>query len=119
MAGEDDLLVAVMLQLGGVVDEAFGAVVQRVAVAQPVEPHDVPAILAQGGQIGGGRRFRIFGVYAGFRGIGLHVHIMQALGIVMMLLFFHLYAKAGAEAMSPIAKATAPSFFDSNCLIRA
>ena len=33
----------------------------------------------------------IFGVYAGFRGIGLHVHIMQAVGIVMMLLFFHLY----------------------------
>ena len=33
----------------------------------------------------------IFGVYAGFRGIGLHVHIMQAIGIVMMLLFFHLY----------------------------
>ena len=33
----------------------------------------------------------IFGVYAGFRGVGLHIHIMQALGIVMMLLFFHLY----------------------------
>src|SRR5881227_2378950 len=33
----------------------------------------------------------IFGVYAGFSGIGLHVHIMQATGIVMMLLFFHLY----------------------------
>jgi len=33
----------------------------------------------------------VFGVYAGFRGIGLHVHIMQAIGIVMMLLFFHLY----------------------------
>jgi len=33
----------------------------------------------------------IFGVYAGFRGIGLHVHIMQGLGIIMMLLFFHLY----------------------------
>jgi uncharacterized membrane protein len=33
----------------------------------------------------------IFGVYAGFRGIGLHIHIMQAVGIVMMLLFFHLY----------------------------
>src|SRR6266478_8997432 len=32
----------------------------------------------------------IFGVYAGFRGIGLHVHIMQGLGIIMMLLFFHL-----------------------------
>jgi uncharacterized membrane protein len=33
----------------------------------------------------------VFGVYAGFRGIGLHVHIMQGLGIIMMLLFFHLY----------------------------
>src|SRR4029077_20959112 len=33
----------------------------------------------------------VFGVYAGFRGIGLHVHLMQGLGIVMMLLFFHLY----------------------------
>jgi uncharacterized membrane protein len=33
----------------------------------------------------------IFGVFSGFRGIGLHVHIMQGLGIVMMLLFFHLY----------------------------
>jgi uncharacterized membrane protein len=33
----------------------------------------------------------IFGVYAGFRGIGLHINIMQGVGIVMMLLFFHLY----------------------------
>jgi uncharacterized membrane protein len=33
----------------------------------------------------------IFGVYAGFRGIGLHINIMQGLGIIMMLLFFHLY----------------------------
>ncbi len=33
----------------------------------------------------------VFGVYAGFHGIGLHVHIMQGLGIIMMLLFFHLY----------------------------
>src|SRR5579872_2576142 len=33
----------------------------------------------------------VFGVFAGFRGIGVHVHIMQATGIVMMLLFFHLY----------------------------
>jgi uncharacterized membrane protein len=33
----------------------------------------------------------IFGVYAGFSGIGLHVHIMQGIGIIMMLLFFHLY----------------------------
>src|SRR5437588_10526739 len=33
----------------------------------------------------------IFGVYNGFRGVGLHVHIMQGIGIIMMLLFFHLY----------------------------
>jgi uncharacterized membrane protein len=33
----------------------------------------------------------VFGVFAGFRGIGLHVHIMQATGIIMMLAFFHLY----------------------------
>lgn len=33
----------------------------------------------------------IFGVFAGFRGSGLHVHIMQGIGIVMMLAFFHLY----------------------------
>ena len=33
----------------------------------------------------------IFGVYAGFSGIGLHINIMQATGIIMMLLFFHLY----------------------------
>jgi uncharacterized membrane protein len=33
----------------------------------------------------------IFGVYGGFGAIGLHVHLMQGIGIVMMLLFFHLY----------------------------
>ena len=33
----------------------------------------------------------VFFVYAGFRGVGLHVHVMQAIGIVMMLAFLHLY----------------------------
>src|SRR5439155_18259804 len=33
----------------------------------------------------------IFGVYAGFRGVGLHIHLMQGIGIIMVLLFFHLY----------------------------
>lgn len=33
----------------------------------------------------------IFEVYAGFGGVGLHIHLMQGLGIIMMLLFFHLY----------------------------
>lgn len=33
----------------------------------------------------------IFWVFAGFQGVGLHVDIMQGLGIVMILAFFHLY----------------------------
>jgi uncharacterized membrane protein len=33
----------------------------------------------------------VFGVYAGFGTVGLHVHLMQGIGILMMLLFFHLY----------------------------
>jgi uncharacterized membrane protein len=33
----------------------------------------------------------VFGIYGGFGGVGLHVHLMQGIGIVMMLLFFHLY----------------------------
>jgi uncharacterized membrane protein len=33
----------------------------------------------------------VFAGYAGFGGVGIHVHLMQGIGIVMMLLFFHLY----------------------------
>ncbi len=33
----------------------------------------------------------VFGVYGGFGGIGLYIQIMQGLGIIMMLLFLHLY----------------------------
>jgi uncharacterized membrane protein len=33
----------------------------------------------------------IFGVYGGFRGIGMPINIMQGIGIVMILLFCHLY----------------------------
>lgn len=33
----------------------------------------------------------IFGVYGGMGAAGLHVHIMQGVGILMMLLFLHLY----------------------------
>ena len=53
----------------------------------------------------------VFGVYSGFRGIGLHVHIMQAIGIIMMLLFFHLYFapwrrfRAALERRDPAAAA--------------
>jgi uncharacterized membrane protein len=33
----------------------------------------------------------VFAVYGGFRGIGMPINIMQGLGIVMMLVFCHLY----------------------------
>ncbi len=35
--------------------------------------------------------YAMIGLYGGFRAIGLYVHLMQGIGIVMMLLFFHLY----------------------------
>lgn len=33
----------------------------------------------------------VFAVFGGFAKIGLHVQLMQGIGILMMLLFFHLY----------------------------
>jgi uncharacterized membrane protein len=33
----------------------------------------------------------VFAVFGGFGAVGLHVHLMQAIGILMILLFFHLY----------------------------
>lgn len=33
----------------------------------------------------------VFGVFGGMAGAGWHIHAMQGLGIVMMLLFFHVY----------------------------
>ena len=33
----------------------------------------------------------VFGIFGGFHSIGLYIQIMQGLGILMMLLFLHLY----------------------------
>jgi len=33
----------------------------------------------------------VFAVFGGFARVGVHVHLMQGIGILMMLLFFHLY----------------------------
>src|ERR1700731_115072 len=33
----------------------------------------------------------VFAIFGGFGKVGLHVNLMQGLGILMMLLFFHLY----------------------------
>jgi uncharacterized membrane protein len=35
--------------------------------------------------------FMVFFGLGGFRGVGLHVHVMQGTGLVMMLLFLHLF----------------------------
>src|SRR5260221_7533369 len=51
----------------------------------------------------------IFGVYAGFRGIGLHVHLMQALGIIIMLLFFHLYFAPWRRFQAALARQDYPA----------
>ena len=44
----------------------------------------IPVLLATG-------FYMIFGVMGGMEGAGLHVHIMLALGILMMLLALHVY----------------------------
>jgi len=51
----------------------------------------------------------IFGVYAGFRGVGLHIHLMQGLGIIMMLLFFHLYFAPWRRFRAALAKPDLPA----------
>ncbi len=33
----------------------------------------------------------IFSVFGGMAGAGWHIHVMQTLGLVMMLIYFHVY----------------------------
>lgn len=51
----------------------------------------------------------IFGVFAGFRGIGAHVNIMMALGIVMMLAFFHIYFSPWKRFRAAVARQDFPA----------
>jgi uncharacterized membrane protein len=51
----------------------------------------------------------IFGVYGGFRGIGLHIHLMQGIGIIMMLLFFHLYVAPWRRFQAAVRRQDYPS----------
>ena len=46
----------------------------------------------------------VFAVYGGFGGIGLYVNLMQAIGIVMMLLFLHLYFAPWRRFRSAVAR---------------
>ncbi len=51
----------------------------------------------------------VFAVFGGFRGIGLHVQIMQGIGIVMMLLFFHLYFAPWRRFRAALARQDRPA----------
>ena len=51
----------------------------------------------------------IFGVYAGFHGVGLHIHIMQGIGIVMILAFFHLYFAPWRRFQAALARQDYPA----------
>jgi uncharacterized membrane protein len=50
----------------------------------------------------------VFGVYAGFRGAGLHIHLMQGTGILMMLLFFHVYFAPWRRFQAALARQDRP-----------
>lgn len=51
----------------------------------------------------------VFAVFGGFSGIGLHVHIMQASGILMMLAFFHLYFAPWRRFQTAVAQRDYPA----------
>jgi uncharacterized membrane protein len=46
----------------------------------------------------------VFGVYGGFRALPLFVDLMQAIGILMMLLFLHLYFAPGRRFRRAVAR---------------
>ena len=46
----------------------------------------------------------VFAVFGGFSGVGLHVHLMQGIGILMMLLFFHLYFAPWSRLRGAVAR---------------
>jgi uncharacterized membrane protein len=46
----------------------------------------------------------VFAVFGGFSRVGVHVHLMQGIGILMMLLFFHLYFAPWSRFRSAVAR---------------
>jgi uncharacterized membrane protein len=93
-------LLAAVVWVGGMF---FAYLAMRPAVVEVVEPADRPALwchtlshffrwvwvavvvlLATG-------YWMVFGYFGGMAGAGWHVHAMQGLGIVMMLLFLHVF----------------------------
>ncbi|WP_097459345.1 CopD family protein [Mangrovitalea sediminis] len=93
-------VLSVVVWVGGMF---YAYMAMRPAVGQVVEPAKRPALWANTLE----RFFRwvwlsivlilatgfwmIFGVFGGMANIGLHVHLMMGLGLLMMLLYFHVY----------------------------
>jgi uncharacterized membrane protein len=50
----------------------------------------------------------IFAVFGGFAGVGVHVHIMMAVGILMMLIYAHLWFAPYARFKAALAAGTLP-----------
>src|SRR3954451_1383964 len=50
----------------------------------------------------------IFGVFGGFAGAGRHVHVMQGIGIVMIMLFLHLYFALWRRFRAAVARRDMP-----------
>ena len=46
----------------------------------------------------------VFGIYGGFGRVGVYVHLMQGIGIAMMLLFLHLYFAPWRRFRSAVAR---------------
>ena len=46
----------------------------------------------------------VFAVFGGFSRVGVHVHLMQGIGILMMLLFFHLYFAPWSRFRAAVAR---------------
>jgi uncharacterized membrane protein len=50
----------------------------------------------------------IFGVFGGFAGAGLHIQIMQGIGIFMMMLFLHVYFAPWRRFRAAVARRDMP-----------
>ena len=46
----------------------------------------------------------VFSIFGGFDGVGLYINLMQAIGILMMLLFLHLYFAPWRRFRSAVAR---------------
>lgn len=64
---------------------------ERLALWQRVFTRFFPWVLAAIGVLLATGYWLLFGVFGGFGGAGLHVHVMHLTGWLMFLLFFHLY----------------------------